>query len=384
VIALFKRQPPVAPVHEPPAPVVIPAAAPAPPPTNEPAAPHPVLGRWASFATIQRRVIDSVGGEIKRTAADVETEVGGLTTAFQDLALRAKAQSTRVDALSSTAETVPIDGREVPLRDVASLVETAIAEMIRKIELLSGQAGGMVAALDGMAKSLEQVEACIDRVESINHRTNMLAINARIEAVRAGNAGNAFAVVASEIRELSVATQGLSQTMRDHMGEVVRGVHDSHAALRQVAAIDVSGTRDAEHQLTGMVGALIERSAGLGRTVEESAVDAQAIARQIGQIVTGMQFQDRTTQRLEQIVDTLAVLASAVGELQIETARAAPALSMAETPVDVAWLTSLAGRYKLSEMRAKFVREVVEGRAAATPTAATAAATPETGTIELF
>jgi hypothetical protein len=77
------------------------------------------------------------------------------------------------------------------------------------------------------------------------------------------------------------------------------------------------------------------------------------------------------------------VLASAVGELQIETAGAAPAISMAESPADVAWLSSLAGRYKLSEMRAKFVFEVVQGREGGAAVQKTAAE-PETGTIELF
>ncbi|MEJ0067589.1 MAG: methyl-accepting chemotaxis protein [Pseudomonadota bacterium] len=217
-----------------------------------------------------------------------------------------------------------------------------------------------------MAKSLEQVEACIGRVEAINHRAKMLAINARIEAARAGTAGTAFAVVANEVNELSSSTQSLAETMKTHMGEVVRGIQDSHAALREVSGIDVSGAVDAEKQLNRMVGALVERGAGLGRTIAEAASDADGIARQIGQIVTGMQFQDRVAPTAGAGDRYFGGAGRAIDELQDGTTQALPEISRAESPADIAWLTQLAGRYKLGEMRAKFVFHVVAGNGADT------------------
>jgi methyl-accepting chemotaxis protein len=241
----------------------------------------------------------------------------------------------------------------------------------------------MVETLDEMAKSLVEVEQCLGQVDVISRQTNMLALNARIEAMRAGEEGKAFVVIANEIRELSKSTQGLSETVRAHMTRMIANTHDSHEALRAVAGVDMSMHIAAKDKVDHLVGAMVTRGSELSAIVSEAAVDADDISRQIGQIITGMQFQDRVTQRLEQVTDTLCVLGDAVGDLQRESA--ATGLVLDQSPRDVAWLKELSRRYKLSDMRTSFVVDVIEGREKPTDAPSAASDKPAAaGSIELF
>lgn len=333
---------------------------------REPGAGEPaeLLGRWTSFGAMQRRIVDNLAGEIGRASRDMETETSALAFAFQELAVKAQAQSERVGSLSRLAETVAVDGEELALGEITSLFHQTLGDIVAKIEFLSRHAVPVVHALDAVAGSLQRVTECIGQVDAINRQTKMLAINARIEAVRVGDAGQAFGVVASEIGELSRSTQQLAETMRTQLGEVAASIASSHQTLQQVETIDVGASSAAQGRLDRLVQALASRNSGLSEIVAAAADDSADISRRIGEVITGMQFQDRVSQRLQQVTDTMTVLGDAVAELQAESSRACPEAAAALSERDVAWLKRLLLRYRLSEMRAKFVEGVIEGRAA--------------------
>lgn len=320
------------------------------------------IRHWASFGSLLRRIVASVMQEVRGASLDTESETSAVINRFQEVAGKAKAQSERVGRLSTLANTIPIDGKDVPLAEMTTLLDATLSDSISKIEFASRRAALMVNTLDEMVKSLGRVEQCIAQVDTINGQTNMLALNARIEANRAGEAGKAFAVIANEIRELSKSTQSLSETMRAQMNKLGACARESHEALRAVATTDMSTLVVAKGKVDQLVGAMVHRGSNLSEIVSEAANDAKNISRQIDQIITGMQFQDRVTQRLEQVTDTLAVLSDGVRDLQGESSAAVPTLVLDQSPRDIAWLKELSSRYKLSDMRAQFVIHVIEGQ----------------------
>jgi methyl-accepting chemotaxis protein len=343
-----------------------------------------VLQRWGSFSSVLGRIVKSIVQEVRGAMSDMEAETGTVVTAFREVAGKAKAQSERVGKLSALASEIQVDGQTVSLTETTALLDEALSDSVSKIEFASRRAAMMVSTLEEMSQSLGQVERCIGQVDAINGQTNMLALNARIEANRAGEAGRAFAVIANEIRELSRSTQNLSVTMRAQMTKLVASARNSHEALRAVASTDMSSLVVAKGKVDQVVQAMLDRGASLSEIVSEAAVDAKNISRQIDQIITGMQFQDRVTQRLEQVTDTLAVLGEAVGDLRDETAAVAPDLTLDQSQRDIDWLKGLSARYKLSDMRTKFVIHVIEGQEHAAVQDTAGAKRTESGSIELF
>jgi methyl-accepting chemotaxis protein len=338
------------------------------------------LRRWLALGTMQQRIAESLIAELTHTSDDVAKETSTLTGLFQDLAVKAEAQNKRVSNLSAVANEVVIDGQTMTFNDLATLFDGSLADIVTKILLLSQNSMAMVYAFGEVRTSMSAVEDCIRAVDKINSQMRMLAINARIEAARAGNAGLAFVVISDEVRTLSGTTQQLADTMRTHVNKVVGGLNDSHDALQSVATIDMSENIMAKERLSAMVAALVDRSAALGVIADSASADAGEIAREVGAAITSLQFQDRVSQRLEQVMDTLRIVGDAFSRLEKESGVEAHC-SSGDLSGQISWLHELASRYRLSDMRASFVSRVIDGKAAAETVSANAA---EAGSIDLF
>ena len=257
-----------------------------------------------------------------------------------------------------------------------------MSDVVEKILLLSKDAMSMVYALSELNGNVNRVDSCMEELNKINRVTNMLALNARIEAERAGTAGAAFRVVAGEVRELSSATQRLSVDMATELHAVTQGIENGHETLQRVATIDMSQNLMAKDRLELLMNALIERGGNLTEVVNEAMKEAEVISADVAGMITGIQFQDRTRQRLEHVVDTLRVVDEALDELKTTTADVLDE-PVVETTIDNEWVKTLLDRFTLGELRSRFVAQILEGKQPADPSE-TEASPSQTGTIELF
>ncbi|WP_246741524.1 methyl-accepting chemotaxis protein [Bradyrhizobium aeschynomenes] len=363
------------------------AKLPSPEPSDVPAPEGPqrqdeLMRRWIAFADMQQRVIRTLVHEIQQTSAVVETEADNLSSRFQNLAICAGQQTERVESLSRLAIGIEVDGEAVAIDRIAVLLEETLSDVVEKILMLSKDAMSMVYALSELSANVDRVDSCMEELNKINRVTNMLALNARIEAERAGTAGAAFRVVAGEVRELSGATQRLSVDMATELKAVTEGIADGHATLQRVATIDLSQNLMAKDRLQVLMEALIRRSGNLTEVVADAMKEAEVISADVAGMVTGIQFQDRTRQRLEHVVDTLRVVDEALDELKTTTAETLD-VPVAETPGDNEWVKTMLDRFTLGDMRSRFVAQILEGRQPADHVEAVAAPST-TGTVELF
>lgn len=218
-----------------------------------------LLGQWASLAEVQQRVLHSMRNEVTMTSGFVETYADAIGTRFRELAGAARNQTDRVGSLVALAGVIEVDGEEVPLSGVTGLLTETLNDIVAKIIFLSRNAMSMVFAMDNVTKDLAAIERCINDVDKINKQTNMLALNAMIEATRAGEAGVAFRVVANEVQEVSKAVRGLAQTMRTEVGTIAQGIRDGHTILQELATVDMSPNIMAKDKLDQLVAALLQR-----------------------------------------------------------------------------------------------------------------------------
>jgi methyl-accepting chemotaxis protein len=344
-----------------------------------------LLRRWMSLADMQQRVIQALVAEITNTSRFVETEAETLSRGFQRLAISAQQQTARVDSLTSLAQGIEVEGEIVPIERIAGLLEGTLSDVVGKILLLSKDSMSMVFALDELNANVQRVDQCMEQLNGINNTTNMLALNARIEAERAGTAGVAFRVVANEVRELSKTTQSLAATMKGELKALTDGIASGQATMRRVATIDMSDNVLAKERLEVLLTALVNRSANLGTIVADAVKESGMISADVDGMVTGIQFQDRMRQRLEHVVDTLHVVDQAIEEVKCNTTADIPELAGTGVP-DMEWVKKLLERFTMSEMRARFVAQLVDGEAPADPCDDTSGGSgpASSGSIELF
>ena len=343
-----------------------------------------LLRRWMSLAQMQQRVIAALAGEIARTSSFVETEADALSSRFRRLAVNAQQQSARVDSLTGLSNSIEVDGNNVSIEFVTELLEHTLSDVVSKILMLSKDSMTMVYALDQLSTNVRQAEKCMAQLNAINATTNMLALNARIEAERAGAGGAAFRVVANEVRELSKATQALSADMRQELQSITEGISSGHATLKRVATVDMSENVLAKDKLDVLMVALRRRGVTLGDIVADAVQAAESISSDVDAMVTGIQFQDRTKQRLEHVIDTLEVVGQAVEKIEHETTAALPELMASSVP-DTTWVKQLLDRYTMTEMRERFVLALLDGKSESAPDDVSAPAAPtSSGSIELF
>ena len=337
-----------------------------------------------SIASLQQRVIETLVCEITRTSEFVETEADSLSMRFQRLAESAQQQTQRVDSLTELAMGIDVEGKMVRIDQVAKLFEGTLSEVVAKILLLSKDSMAMVYALDSLGTSIRNVGKCNAGIDDINRNLNMLALNARIEGERAGHAGAAFRVVANEVYELSKSTRSLAETMKSELKIMTDGIITSHDTLKRVATIDLSDNILVKERLEMLLRALVHRNDGLSHIVADALKESHAISDDVGGMITGIQFQDRTKQRLEHVVDTLQVLATALEEIRCSTAQEVPDFA-GESALDTAWIKHLLGRYTMSEMRERFVAQMLDGQPVDWGDGSTVKDGPSSsGSVELF
>lgn len=343
-----------------------------------------LVRRWSSLATMQQRVIRTLVAEIQNTSAFVETEADTLSGRFQRLAISAEQQTARVDSLSKLAIGVVVNGETISIDRIAMLLEGTLNDVVQKILMLSKDSMSMVYALTELNNNIDRVDVCMVELSKINRITNMLALNARIEAERAGTAGAAFRVVAGEVRDLSLTTQDLSVAMSAELKAVTEGIAEGHETLQRVATIDMSENLMARDRLEVLMGALIKRSEDLTAVVADAMKEAEVISADVTGMVTGIQFQDRMRQRLEHVVDTLHVVDQALDELKRDTDASLPGPAE-QTTEDTEWVKKLLDRFTLGDLRARFVAQILDDKQSTEPVEEAAHQAPSTsGTIELF
>lgn len=159
---------------------------------------------------------------------------------------------------------------------------------------------GLVESMESIDSQIKAVQGILGEIEAISKQTNLLALNAAIEAARAGEAGRGFAVVADEVRNLSMRTNQFSSEIRGYIGHVTESMDEAHSAILSVASMDMNFALQSKSQLE----ITMVRLEGLNGEMRDAVAHIDGLAGKVGlevnSAVQALQFQDLTTQLIGQ------------------------------------------------------------------------------------
>ncbi|WP_158584076.1 methyl-accepting chemotaxis protein [Salinibius halmophilus] len=186
--------------------------------------------------------------------------------------------------------------------------QTANKKVARLAETLEATSG----AIKQLAEEAVSIGAVLDVIQGIAEQTNLLALNAAIEAARAGEQGRGFAVVADEVRSLASKTQQSTEDIKRRIDTLQKGVNESVEAMAQgneligEAVDDVDKTASVFGDVSNAINQMRQQSEQIAEAASLQQRTVSQITEQVEIIRTNAQESDSKADSLSQIAQELA------------------------------------------------------------------------------
>jgi methyl-accepting chemotaxis protein len=238
-------------------------------------------------------------GELRRMIGAVASSAGGIQTGSAEIAQASEDLARRTEANAASLEETSAALVQIDQRLKASA--TASSQTVRRAdEALSTVSGGRavageaVAAMDRVSLSAKGIDSVIEGVDKIAFQTRVLAMNAAVEAGRAGDAGRGFAVVADLVSALAMRSEEEAKRAREQLTATQADIGTAVDAVQRVdgAFENISGDMTEVHTLLGQM-----------------AEDNQAQSTAITQISVAVSTMDHSTQQNAAMVEETSAAA---------------------------------------------------------------------------
>lgn len=230
-------------------------------------------------------LVNQTAGQVAVAATQLSTTSHQMATCAEEVAAQAGTMATAGEEMAATAGEIArncgMAAEESKNADETAAAGARIVENTREVMLrIAGKVKDSANSVESLGSRSDQIGVIIGTIEDIADQTNLLALNAAIEAARAGEHGRGFAVVADEVRALAERTTAATR----EIGEMIRGIQNE--------------TREAVETMEESVREVETGSSEAGRSGEalQSIRDqVSAVAMQVSQMATAAEQQTATT-----------------------------------------------------------------------------------------
>ncbi len=244
-----------------------------------------------------------------------EQFVDTIVTAVNEMS--AAVREVASNALHTATEITKVNDQTVEGKNI-------LAQSVNHIQQLSESVKNAVTVIEKLSVNSANIASVLDVIRSIAEQTNLLALNAAIEAARAGEQGRGFAVVADEVRTLASRTETSTQDIQRMIEELQRGVNDAVKSIESGASLTTSTvtlasqTQDALDEILNSTSKVSEMSTQTATATEEQTHVTEEINRNLTELSDKTRYCNLVIQETQQIVvNTKAICCN----LQKEVAR---------------------------------------------------------------
>jgi methyl-accepting chemotaxis protein len=216
------------------------------------------VGAIVSNVSASAVQLESAAGTLTRTAETTQTLSSQVAGASEEASSNMQSVATATEELSASVNEI---GRRV--RESNKIADAAVTQ--------AQQTDGRIGKLSRAAQEIGDV---VKLITAIAEQTNLLALNATIEAARAGEAGRGFAVVASEVKSLASQTAKATDEISSHIMGMQGATQESVAAIKEIG---------------GTIGQISDIAASIASAVEQQSSATQEISRSVQTVAQGTQ-----------------------------------------------------------------------------------------------
>ncbi len=250
-----------------------------------------------------------INEDVQRTQALLADAIGTLTDSFHGMtALTDEQRRIALEATTLGGEGDTVRQFDEFVADTAEVMSRIVDNIVANSKL----GVEVVDMTEGISRQTETIRGLLTEIGAIAKQTNLLALNAAIEAARAGEAGRGFAVVADEVRDLSARTTSFSQQISALIENMKDSVRQTERAIQRMAGQDMGFALESKRRVEEIVETMERHGRMRQEAIGRLAADSGQVADHIGRAITALQFQDMVSQLLAHVSRSVEAMRDSV------------------------------------------------------------------------
>ncbi|NVI97923.1 HAMP domain-containing protein [Myxococcus sp. AM009] len=291
------------------------------------------IGDVARSFAVMTDALSHLLQDLRSAAAEMEREAAGVLATSTQQSAMAHQQASAINETSTTVAEIAQTSKQATAYADSVISQTqksealsaegqkVVGESVLGMENLGEQVKAIALSITDLSERTMQIGDIIGTVKDVAEQSNLLALNASIEAAKAGEQGRGFAVVATEMRTLAEQSRIAAEQVRGLLNEVQKGTRQAVSATEEGSRRAQSAMELAREAGTTILGLseVIRESSGAARQIagntRQQTIGVEQISTAMSELTSAMGDSVESTRRIEQVAGNLTNLSKRFSDL---------------------------------------------------------------------